>query len=251
MEGNYKEDNFLEAQIMAYINGSLEGQALTDFEEQMRQNPHIAEDVLFQKRLKFALLNKETIQASQNMSNWLKNNPLSPNPETLWDKAVKNPLSKWVVGLSISIAIGFVTYKVIDTPSVSGLEKPYFRHYGTHRDMTSGDKTLMAYNDSIYGQAIEPLKTYLDTQGDKLDMRLYLGISYLGNQEYKKAIKQLKLVEKQITEQDIYLKIPTFWYLALAHLANNDKSQAITYLQKLQNDAEYGQQAQALLEKLR
>jgi hypothetical protein len=112
-----------------------------------------------------------------------------------------------------------------------------------------GDSTLMgqafsAYESKQYKTAIQLFKQIAHPNEAAL---LYLGNSYLSDNQPEKAVTVLKdLSEKRSTFND-----QATWYLALAHIRLNQRSDAVAVLEKLKtSNSSYSEKAREVIKKL-
>jgi tetratricopeptide (TPR) repeat protein len=95
-------------------------------------------------------------------------------------------------------------------------------------------KALILYENGQYNEVITLLKTYQEQHKDDLLVQYYIGMSYMNESRYAKAIEYLLPVSKA---EDSDLKNDALWNLALCYLkVENGLEDAKSLFSKIGND---------------
>jgi tetratricopeptide (TPR) repeat protein len=234
---DYMDD---ETTMLAYLNGQLKGQALTDFENALKRHKPLAEEVLLRKQLRAMFENQSALQAIHNMKTWMTEHPVPVQPTTLGARWYATLTRHWIWSVGMSLFLMGAGGWAVRDYRLNALAKEAFTHYETHSSGSIADSLLQqgmnAYNQHQYQSAIESLTTYLRTKQHDLDLevQLYLGVSFLAKGESAAALQQLIVFESIIQVDYLkYLQTPGRWYLGLAYLRLGQKAKAIAILRQL------------------
>lgn len=107
-------------------------------------------------------------------------------------------------------------------------------------------KAADAFNTKNYKEAAKELEILLKEDKTKVTLQLYLAVSLMEQNEYKKAEKILK----KISKSDSVYKSKALWYLALSKLKQQDYKACAKYLKRIQKGAPEYDDAQGLLKQL-
>jgi predicted Zn-dependent protease len=112
--------------------------------------------------------------------------------------------------------------------------------------LTAESQAIQAYEKEDYFEAVNAYQKLVSNNPDNVKNNLFLGISFLGTNQPKKAIEVLsKLTQSEAFHFDIK------WYLALAYIKNKELQQAQLLLTNLaEQENYYKNDAQEILDKL-
>ncbi len=114
-------------------------------------------------------------------------------------------------------------------------------------DNSLEDKAVAAYSAGNYELAVEYYEELSHRESWEIKNALFLGIAYISINSEQKAINTFNNLPRDLGQY----KDEVTWYLALAHLKNNDLVSARLLLEKLSVDGNYYQnQAASILKKL-
>ncbi len=231
--------------IEAFLSGNMgKGEQLA-FEQELKSDPELAEEVALQRDT-LALLDmgaeldyKEKLQEIDRDLMVSKSRPLFSQTRI------------WLAAAGIFIGACLITWLMFKPSSSS----PYGEAFVPYQDLTGlrGDTLdlfrtgMNAYNRGQYDIGIGYLKDFVEVNPSDLHARLYLGISYLANEEAEKALFPLS----QIPDSSI-LAPTAHWYHALALGQSSQEEKALEVLCKIAGDLDhaYRERALKLLEKL-
>lgn len=161
----------------------------------------------------------------------------------------------WLAAAAAAILLVFLAFPLMEqnaTQSYQALADAYIQSdFQENPSVIKGDQTvetqklnaIYAYNDKDFPKAIQFFKA-AQTQADFGDEDyLYFGLSYLYNQQYTQAIEQLVKIEK-----DSRFQQEQQWYLSLAYLKAEQLEAAKKTLKQIQPDMWNYEKAQDLLE---
>lgn len=104
------------------------------------------------------------------------------------------------------------------------------------------------YKNNLFGNAVPVFKEYISEYPEDYEIKLYLGIALLGNNEVEEA-KQIFTELKEF--DDNYYSEYSEWYLALTYLDEDNIDKAKEILMNIQDNNEYfGGSAAKLLKEL-
>ena len=170
----------------------------------------------------------------------------------------KNSKSKsiyyWLVAavLILSVCIGAVWFSN-NTDKSQNLFDAYFQHFELlETNATRGGfsqesllfKSTNIYSEREYSKAIELFRDAIDSTYQIENM--YLGVSYLGNDNPRKAIEVFK---KYIYSKGAF-KNDANWYIALSYIKLNDFESAQMFLREVVDNENAGIKASELMKKL-
>jgi hypothetical protein len=236
MANNYKDYSNDEVAILDYVHGRLQGQALMDFENALSQHNSLAQEVLLRKQLAFIAQNQEAVQAAHNLSKWLIDNPLAVEPPTWSQKLGWAMTRNWFWGVCVAAAIGWGAHEY----RLNRFAKARFTHFESRTAPNAADmklqQALQAYNQKAYAQAAPHFDTYLQTNADDLEIRLYAGVSHLAKGEATLALSQLIVFQEDITDEAFKpFQKQGQYYLALTYLQLGKKGKAVEILSKMKD----------------
>ena len=162
--------------------------------------------------------------------------------------------ANFAIAASIAILVGWFGYHSFFGINYTNLYDSNFTEYpNTVYTITRGDtdnslerEAFVAYESKDYATAITKFDAIaIDAKKDYFSF--YKAQSYLGLGNTQKA----KLLFDQVIENNDQFAAESLWYLALIHLKEENKTEAIVNLKKLIEDFNYNKtKAQALLDAL-
>lgn len=256
----------MEENIQLYINGELKGAALQSFENQLRTDSALQEEVAFSKKMILALQNKEALELHQQLQNIAASTAIEPDFEQLkaYEKAVnggngwsgKMPWIGGALGLIIVIAsIFWWTSSADNSFTPIGVQNEIVQNWLSPFEMMiyanpASDENLQlgiaAYKNENYQEAAAVFEKYTATNNDP-QVKLYLGVSQLMNGAAEKATITLEEVAE---DQDSPLGEAGKWYLALSYLELNRVGEARNLLEQIGENGMFGSDVSLLLEEL-
>ncbi len=110
---------------------------------------------------------------------------------------------------------------------------------------------LKDYQNKDFAKAIPVFEQYLKSSAKNYkgeEVQFYLAVSNLGAGQTNKAIKGFDMLLKSESSK---FKVDIEWYLALAHIKNDELSSAKSLLKGLESNDKYSKQAKNILEGLK
>ena len=251
--------------IELYLLGELEGQALRDFEEQLKEDTTLQEDVTLSKKVEEAL---DGVKAEQLFADKISafGDKYVIEAQALDDKPTKannqrSNSSRNILIIALLILTGLVVFWITQQQNTPEKIEPeqifasYYEPYLSNKTNRSGDNidkdylsTIEAYDDANYSDAIAGLTQRIVSKPDDIPAQLLLGNSYLNISppETQKAIELFKSIAA--SGSDLYSTTAS-WYLALAYLQARQTEEAKTIFENLsKNDsARYANLAKEIL----
>lgn len=218
--------------IESYLKGELKGEALSEIEYQIGNDPAFAEKVADYSLIIDEVKYKGAKEFENQVKSW----------ENAGFKTGKNAFfhKKWYFALAAVIAlliIGGITWVLNQTDSVTqaGLFTAYFQPYDdVISERASGDEgqlllnnAMAAYNSRDYQAAILMFQTFLQDFPNDPAASCYLAISYLANNDLEAAGQGFKSLLNSST--GLYLELSQ-WYLVLIYVKQNKQPLIDTHL---------------------
>jgi len=224
-----------------YLKDNLSGIERAKFLSQLESDSELAGELTFMKNMNEALSQNRAERLKEKFINWDKEN----NSSVVKGKEVKLiPWKKYLaVAASISLLI-FLSWSLNSNEKINTLAifDANFTVYPSEINRNSiSDRSMISYSNKDYNIAISLLGESADPSAN-----FFLGNSFLAISEPNKAILALE------NYTGSKYKLAAQWYLALAHLQNDDldSSRAVLNKLKLQKGA-YGKKANSLLKTIR
>lgn len=235
--------------VERYLEGSLSGVELAEFEEQLRSDSLLRERVEELKLIEEGIKQASRKQALVDLQNVEATLPAIETPLVpLWRNG-------WLQAAAVITMLAVCSYLLLPGEvATQQLFAEYFQPYPniimpTVRGAVENDSTVKAlafkaYDQQNYEEAIRLFES-LEQQDE--GALLYLGNSYLALGEPKKAIPYF---EKVLADFDVFDE-QAEWYLAVSYLKLEEREKAKVVLQKVvASGSAYTQKAQWILEKL-
>lgn len=175
-----------------------------------------------------------------------------------FEREIANPTrslfnyQNFAIAASIILLVGWFGYDSLFGTNYNSMYNDNFSEYpNTVYTITRGDtdnslerQAFVAYETKEYQLAIEKFDA-IEAKKDYINF--YKAQAYLGLEDTKNAQEQF---EQVIIDNKNFVAEST-WYLALIHLKEKDKSQAVKYLEKIVENFDYNKdKAQDLLDAL-
>lgn len=166
----------------------------------------------------------------------------------------------WVGAIAAAIALLFIIYPNLLNPTGNSyqqladsfLQEDFYSNQG----ISKGDIDLKqlsidaatAYNNKDFVTAIDLYAEIAVLPGAEEEHYFFLGLSYLYNENFPKAIEVLAELEQ--SESSAQFEQETRWFLALAYLRNNETDKAKPLLNQVKDSNWNNQKAAQLLKLL-
>jgi tetratricopeptide (TPR) repeat protein len=246
-----EEQDYL--QFEAYLENKLSEDALRSFEE--RLNSDVEFNNAFNIYQDLASHLKHDIANEQENSDFKANLDVISNMyfNKLEDKQLeilapqKSNFYKYATAASVALLMGIFIFSHFQNPSYSDYNT--FDPISLTVRNTSNEAVKIAeetFNSQNYKEAIVAFNTLLETNNSNIELQLYKGIALVETNQYQEARSLLI----KISEGNSAYKNKAKWILALSYLKQENRSECITILKSIPQEAEDYKQAQKLLNKL-
>lgn len=248
--------------IEAYLSKQLSATDQAEFEQEMRRDEALAQEIRTQQELRMGLRalaieqRLKTAQHRHNQSKKAKVISLTPTVKTR-----KIVFTRWLAAASVVLVLSVSVY-VFQLQNVSRpIETAFIENY--QPDLSDNiskslptkfnslnrkqlEEGIKSYRIGDYPKAISILQTLAADNSTQTLRNYYLGVSYLAKNEPDQAIKCLAVANQSA---DPSLRHKAAWYLALAHLKKNDRPQMKASLQRIATNGQspYQHKAKKLL----
>ncbi len=232
-----------ENKIVKYLRNRLPEADRLAFEEAIKNDPKLAEEVE-ETSIALAVLktgyNRERKKALKALMTEHK-----PKPTTIFSR-----IAPYLAAASIALLLAFGIYHFYPTSSSELFADQYFKPFSIAQKSSDGltatlqEKAYDFYNKRQYNEAIPILE---QLYSDNSKNRLLAGIAFYKTGNYQKASVQFN---KLIDTEDFLYKETGMWYEAINQLKQNNPSKAKNYLKTITPKSEYFSEAQTLLKKI-
>ena len=233
-----------------YFSNQLDEKQVEAFEALYQSDIDFKQEVDFLNNLKAVAENEDTNQFKSLLTSFeVHNSTTNKNNFPKWMKYAAAIAAIFIVAISVNL---FFQNKLTEAQLFAANFEPSknvsFPIVRASQNENLENTAFIAYSDSNYEKAIPLLKKlYMQTKNSEI--LFYEGNALLASGKTQEAIKKLK---QHLTFSDS-LTHRTHWYLALAYLKNENKTQAKIELNKLLDSGApfKNSEAKLLLEKLK
>lgn len=233
-------DNHSE-RIHDYLEGHLAGDDLAQFEERLKIDNDLRNLLALQKEV-YEILNKrivsEEIEFRSNLSTVTNNFRYNTEAKVINFKKI---ISCGAVACILIIgALFFFSKSETDL-----YELPSLRSEVLRGSLVSGsyERAIQVFNKGDYAEASRQFEILLNTSPGQIQYRYYLGLTYLGDKKWIKAIESLMPISKGIS----VFSDPAKYYLAITYYEIGDFSNAEKLLKELKISNEFSERANRIL----
>ncbi|MEL6559658.1 MAG: hypothetical protein AAFQ94_15810 [Bacteroidota bacterium] len=246
-----EEQENLHDQIERYLSGEMNADELNAFEESIRNDRELENEVALHREIATAALENDVIEFREIVNSAISEN--SEEPVFLQQNNRKYLLIAASISLLLLALWGVSTQ--LKTPTSQELYSSYYEPYDdliTGRSDKLADERLSEfmsfYNSGQYDSGIALIKEI--NIAEKPLLQLYTGICFLNTNQFDQAINHFT----QVSANGGMLGKQGLWYLAMAQLKNNDLEKATESLKIIISSGEnslYNAKAIELLEKIK
>jgi len=252
MPDNYKNTD----SIHAYLKGEMEEDILMKFEEELAKNPELANEIQWHKDFQEVMLLAEKKNIKKQIRGLIEEEKKEEGSaktiffpfKTLWKSNSTYLAIAAVLLLSIALSLLFLPNNQ-EPIFAKHLETPYFSSPSKTRGSGEND-WVKTYQLRNYKEMAAVLTQKEQTSGLDAEQKFYLGLAYLYQNEnhISKAVAYLEAAKQ---ENPIFYESTSHWYIALAHLKNQENEVAKKYLKEIvANKSWKHKDAQELLKEL-
>ncbi|MGO3706349.1 MAG: hypothetical protein ACTJGD_00795 [Mesonia hippocampi] len=231
--------------IAKYIQHKLTPQEQEEVKRLLKEDEDFKKEVSFQLTLQAAIKQEEGAKIKEYLQQVDKNEKSTNIFSVVWKVAAVLVLGVglfWFFNQPLDYdkiyAENFKPYPNVIAPTVRG----------DSADKSDVKKAFNAYDNRDYANAAEALKK-LYRQDKEVYFNFYYAISLMADNQ---TIEAIKVLENQNWEASKILQEQVDWYIALGYLKLKDKTNAITYLEKVKaGKASRAAQAQKILKAIK
>ncbi|MEN0003642.1 MAG: tetratricopeptide repeat protein [Bacteroidota bacterium] len=236
-------------QIDDYVRGKLQGKTRQAFEDQLKQDAKLAEQVEEQK----ILIDGITAFGQNELKAHLKtiHEDLFQQKQPAKAKVRRLNWRPLAAAASVALVAAVAYWAFFAQPNYEQLYATNFEPYAVNfnnRATDSTEETLQIqtfYSQQNYTAALPGLERLAQAEPQRTRVQLALAITYLAEGQAEQALGALNLVEDPLLEDVVA------WYQALAHIRLGEKAAAKEVLQQLASTTgNYQAKASILLEEL-
>jgi tetratricopeptide (TPR) repeat protein len=240
--------------ISKYLGGELDALTAARFEEDLKHDPKLRQDMELYKNVNEALADIDVVQLRMQ----LREMHIQLAPETFMpSKPRLKRMTRIALAASLALILGFSAISFFRVDSTQKILEKYYQPYeltSTNRSGSSDlERTLRGaleyYQNRQYSEAVVLFEKVLKNDPNQMATQFYSGISYYEIAEYQKAGKSFsKVIEHN---DNLYIK-QARWYLGFCYLKTEEKEKAIRQFTEIaKSDSYYCEKAKIILKKLR
>ena len=248
--------------IEQYLSGKLEGDALVDFEQQLRNDAALQNEVDLHREIE-ENLKGEKIHQLRDVLKTVDKKWQAPSTDVQTTEVKPTNRLKYIRGMVLMAASFLLLFFAYQTYFSASQElepnlfaanfEPYKMILSERSELNDStnivvlNRAITAYRNQDYAAGATIFQSLQNQYPKIIAYHFYKALSLLGNGETAAAIEAyeqiLKTPKHFFTEQ-------SEWYLALAYLQKGDEAATKTQLQKIKEGAFQYSEAQAILKKL-
>ncbi|MBN1186394.1 MAG: hypothetical protein JXB49_29230 [Bacteroidales bacterium] len=243
----------------AYLKGSMTASEKTQMEKELEENPEMREELRLYRIM---------VEGIKEAGKELFKTGLKEIDDVMADKSLGSSYPKWAaLAASVIVLFGLsIAFLLLRKPSEPKLYAEHFQpwqnEYPIHTrgevpaqfsEFTSDQFEELKvgadhYDAHEYKEAISVFKDLEQTQEDNEHLQFLLGLSYLNNNQPKKA---LPYFESLIDNKDFEYGLEVKWYygMTLVYLGEDEKAQKVMD-EVAYSDSPFSGQAKEILEEL-
>lgn len=218
--------------IEAYIDGTLLDKELVDFENEIKANPELKEQIKIHKELKINLKDQKSIDFRKKLIN------VSQELKKKKESKKSNSFSFWKIAASIVVLVGLSTFVWLNNGinHEQDLFATYYVSYpigdikrGSETNTNQDFKTIvLQYKAKEYQKVVAPLENLINQNPNDEVLKLCLGNSYINTNQFAKAESLFANFSKNSKHYTDAL-----WFLSLTYLKMEKTDKTIPLLKEL------------------
>lgn len=225
--------------IDRYFNNSLRPREQKLFNDLLQKDSNFKDEFIFQKDLRQVIKVSQEEELKSTLSQIEEKSPLNST-------FLRIP-KKWMVAASFLLitALGVWGVKSLYYPSNEAIYETYFQmDRNTIQPVVRGEslktieyRAFVAYEEQDFYKAINLFNSVKNP--DETYIIYYKGLCFLALDKTDEAISLLNQVtlNKDADDQSEMFKEKANWYIALAHIKNNENKKAISRLSLIENNS--------------
>lgn len=244
-------------QIEQYLRGEMKGKELEDFEQTMKEDSALVNQVESIKTLpnNLFLLEKERLKAQT--KKWIASEKELDLSDHKGKNQKNNRLYKYIGASAAAIAIVVMAslWMFNSNQNLNSRTESLIAQYhkGPVTLRASSDKdwegAIQSYANRNFNQMINQMTPIIEKNGATTEQLFYFALAHLytNPEQYDKALSYFNQAESQ--DASSYAE-EIAWYRALIFIQKEEFGKAKTELQKIKSSSRYGVEAESLLEVL-
>ncbi len=253
--------------IEKYLDGTLKGDKLRDFEEQLKSNDELRKRVILHKEVNESIEIEDVTNFREKLKHiysifrkWENaENDDSPVVELQNNKTGFFIKHRTLIAASIAFLIvaGALVIYIIKT-GISNGDELFSMYYQTYKPdihirsdvdkISELAKAILIYDQNDYKAAFEKLNAIIEDDHENYLAKYYFGMTCIEMDKYDLAIQHFQDIMETWQSPFIY---HTEWYLALCYIKQDDREKAVILLNKIKRTNNYYKdKAEELLKKL-
>lgn len=229
--------------IQDFLDNNLSDSERNQFLNAMRENPELLKEVEFQKKLQEIITHQIATEEGENAIKMViaetDNNYFNPPKVSL------SRWRKWIAPVAAAASlIGIVVIWQLQEPDIPFPSMPQ----SIQRDNTGNlqeNAAAKAFNKGEYQTSIQLLHKLTQNDSITVRYRYFLGLSYLGANQFKEAIGLLEPISK---DSSLYATDANY-YMAVSLVKLRQYESAILYAKKVTEKSAFYPQAKAIIKK--
>ncbi len=253
--------NFNIEEIEKYLDGTLQGADLKNFQERLETDKALAQRVDLIKNIDLSIGDEKAVALQKQTMDFGAEFFTETPPQESKVKRIpfyRRPLAI-AAGFLLVVALLFLVQQQFNSGALSGqdLFAAYYSPYqasnvtrGNQPDANIFEQGIQQYQTQNYTQAIQSLQEFLSANNNDLQASFYLGHAFLN--EAPPKLKEAEEAFQKIIQDGKSILVPkSKWYLALIYLRQEELAKAKDLLQELvqSQDNKVAAQAKDLLTK--
>ncbi len=237
-------------QINEYLSGELTGSNLVNFENELKNNSELQQELTLYNGIDEAIVQKGVIELRNNLNriheSLEKNVPVR--------KMFTNRYFLVAASVSILIVLSVFFFKM-NNSSNTELYSMYFEPYesidiirGNSTDCDRLNNPYDFYADKQYEQAVVAFDKLLEKDASDVKVNFYKGISSMELSDYEDAIKSFQTILD--SDASLFVELSE-WYIGLCYLETNNDELAKKHFENVVGfDNNFSEKASEILRNL-
>jgi tetratricopeptide (TPR) repeat protein len=237
------------SQIEQYLDQELSISEVEKFENMLKSNKQLLRELTLHKAIRKALAENDVINLRQNLRKIAARNKLKTLP-------VKKKVL-YAISASTIIMMLILVFILTQRETSEKVYAEYYRKYESGISFRGEDRgegstfklAILRYNESQYEESIKLLNQISINDNNYIAARYFIGLSCIEQNKHKAAILYFNEVMKN--SKSIFYDNAA-WYCAMCYLKNNNKTEAIIVLKRINNENSlYKNQAEEIINRLK
>jgi tetratricopeptide (TPR) repeat protein len=225
--------------IEAYLNQELTDEDLTIFEHRLKTETDLVEEVGLHRQIRGFVAETEVQHLKSQVKGWMQEEEAEAKPKTIPLFSSTN-LMRIAASLALISGLGWFYFNSQSSDN-QYLTELVGQNLGSLQGSDDRNIWTSLFQEKKYSNVISVLEKKADMSSEEV---YYLGLCYVGETNYPKAIEQFS---KTILQDSVYSEKAN-WALALVYLKQKKDTLAKPLLEKIaESDSEFSEKAKGLL----